>query len=274
MTFDLPPKIPAIIRPIEHKLFNPHYLPANKEQRKSALRELIARGEITKEQAKLALVFLCPPGMVGAGAAGITFVSDHSNVDTANATSYTDRQMTLTGSWTSVMLVFCARGTAGGRTLSSVSINKTNGDPSPTAPTFLRRHSNGFQFVEIWSAAISSFYSVDTTWSGAMENQTVVGATFTGMIDPTTALETKGVTTNGGSMAFSANAGDLIISGGMNANGSTCTWSLGGELFDAVPESGRNATAAYHIVPSTGTVDQNATFSSFNTGAACGVRLR
>lgn len=65
IALDLPPKLilpaPAIIRPAEHKLLRPNYLPANREQRRAALRELLAHGAISREEAKRAIVFFCPP---------------------------------------------------------------------------------------------------------------------------------------------------------------------------------------------------------------------
>lgn len=73
MPLDIPPvadiwlpPMPAIVRPIEHKLLRPGFLPASAAERRAALKELVARGEITPAQAKRAIVGFFVP-VVGWG---------------------------------------------------------------------------------------------------------------------------------------------------------------------------------------------------------------
>jgi hypothetical protein len=90
MFFDLPPadlllSKPALIRPAEHKLLRPGYLPATRTERRAALKELVAKKVITPEQAKNAFVILAPA--VG-WSKGITVDYRNTYSSTANLTTY------------------------------------------------------------------------------------------------------------------------------------------------------------------------------------------
>lgn len=86
ITLDLPPKIPlvrpAIIRPAEHKLLRPHYLPATKEQKRAAIQELVASGQLTEAQARHALIFFCVPMFATGGTSfEVLFYDTFGNAD-------------------------------------------------------------------------------------------------------------------------------------------------------------------------------------------------
>lgn len=60
------PPAPAIIRPAEHRIFLPGYLPANRSARRVVLSEMRRRGEISDLDVRLAF-YAAPPPIVSAG---------------------------------------------------------------------------------------------------------------------------------------------------------------------------------------------------------------
>jgi hypothetical protein len=80
----LPPK-PAIIRPVGDRLLTPGYLPMDRNARRFAIRELVARKVITREQAKHAMFLVL--AVPSTPAPVVSFVD--SAVDAVNRTEYT-----------------------------------------------------------------------------------------------------------------------------------------------------------------------------------------
>lgn len=91
IAIDLPPKIPllqapAIVRPIEHKLLRPGYLPIPQHLRRTVLRELVERKIITREQAKFAMFFVPPPFILGESSTPVIAATNVGNLSSPATT--------------------------------------------------------------------------------------------------------------------------------------------------------------------------------------------
>lgn len=133
IALDLPPKLilpvkelyrPAIIRPLEQKLLSPNFLPASRDQKRAALRELVATGKLTREEARRALVFFCPVPIFQSSAVAATVSNtDHTSSSSALTTyTFSTRAIGTAATGRRIIVIATGYSTTGGRTISSVSV--------------------------------------------------------------------------------------------------------------------------------------------------------
>lgn len=152
----LPPK-PALVRPIEHKIDNPRFLPANRAERRAALRDLVSRKVLTPEQAKRAFIgFFVPATFVkaaaaGGGSFGVTFTD--ADKDAAGGTSIAGMSLGAEDANRYMLVVGFARQTSN-LILSSVTI----GGAATTEIFNARRDGSSdiLSFAFVTSAALAS----------------------------------------------------------------------------------------------------------------------
>lgn len=197
----------------------------------------------------------------------ITVVDAKGTQSTANATTYSDLDPGLTGSFTGCLLMVGTQGTAS-RTVSSLTVNGN-------AATYLGRQTAGSQTLEIWGIATTVCNDVDVTWSGACNNMGLDVVAFTGANDPTTATDTAASTADPAALAIDVQAGGLIAGGVWFTNSGTLTWTNATEFTDRVIETTVGMSSAYNASATAQTgLAVEANYSSPNVQAAFAVAIR
>lgn len=277
MILDLPPKMvlpsdlarPAIIRPIEQKLMRPGYLPMPRHLRRVALKELVARGLLTKEQAQHAIFFVPPPFILG-GSDVVAVIATAQNKSASAASSYTFNGLSLPGSWTHLFIAFGNRG-------SGAAVNGSSVTADGNSATYQhRRNASTFQTVELWTIALTGSTDVDIVinLSGTAEGLSVGVVAVTGLQSITGGTVVTDDTT-GFAFAPTVAAGGIAIANIYGIGASSASW--GGDAIEFADSGSFTAAPAFHSAGYSlvsGTPNMTCTATSLSSGAGFAIPFR
>jgi hypothetical protein len=252
---------PAIIRPIEARLLAPGFLPASRDERRSALAELVASGRLSRVDATNALVMKLPPAaamllvtqLIGFGAgpadavppassASATFTANVSSATTSLAYSFTSQNFG-TASADRHILVGTAAQAGTPTAVSSMTIGGIS-----ASQVFARSGTNST--VAFWIAPVPTGTSgtVFITWAAQRARCAAVIWALTGLLS-TTAVDSGSAISSGSSPlsdTVDVAAGGVCFAMAYDTGTGNRSWTWTGltEMVDQTFASGRSYTGA------------------------------